>query len=100
MAPNGVNDLKQHTFAGGVRVDPDRNTVEVLDSNTITWARLHGALMTIAFALLMPLAVISSRHRWIYSSSGSGTSWFYIHMGLQISSSLLLIAGGCAAGDG
>ena len=94
LGPNGVNTLSQHAFAGGVLIDPLKLSNDLIEAERIKWARMHGALMLVGFVLLMPLAIIASRHRWAFSSGTNTTTWFYTHMGLQIVSAALVVAGG------
>jgi hypothetical protein len=97
VGPDGVNALRQHSYAGGLAIDPLKNTVDFVEPETLKWTRIHGILMSAAFGLLMPLAILSSKHKWLFNSDGRGhsSSWFCAHVTLQVLA-LGLFAGGGA----
>ncbi len=101
IGADGVNALRQHSYAGGMAIDPLKNTVDFVEPETLKWARIHGVLMSAAFGLLMPLAILSSKHKWLFNSDGKGdsSSWFCAHVTLQVLA-LGLFAGGAAPRPG
>jgi hypothetical protein len=78
-----------------VAIDPLKLTADLVEPETLKWARIHGILMSAAFGLLMPLAILSAKHKWLFNSDGKGdsSSWFCAHVTLQILA-LGLLAGG------
>lgn len=50
-------------------------------SSTEGRVRAHGALMLVAFVVLMPLGVLLSRHRCVGGSVWAGATWCAHHGG-------------------
>ena len=65
VAANGVTDLgAQHTYSGGLSINlatGEAATIEL--PSKITKMNIHGALMAVAWILLLPLGSLIARHR-------------------------------------
>ncbi|GAX79928.1 hypothetical protein CEUSTIGMA_g7368.t1 [Chlamydomonas eustigma] len=60
----------------------------------------HGVLMILAWLVLLPLGVMSARHRWLFPASNTSASnshsvalWFTVHQALQLSGIVLFTIG-------
>lgn len=56
----------------------------------------HGAMMLIAFALLMPAGVLLARHKWLFGDESAGKikpAWFKLHIYVQSLAVLTAVAG-------
>jgi len=93
------NSLQQmHSQMGSATIDLEGGAASISDNGTpanqLAYRIAHGTLMLTAFVLLMPSAVLTARHKWLFGNNETGTIkgvWFKIHMGCNIAASLLAL---------
>lgn len=59
------------------------------------WIQVHGALMAVAWVLLLPLGTFLPAHKWILGEVkwGSKHAWFWLHIGFQLTGMAVFVAG-------
>ncbi|GIL79077.1 hypothetical protein Vretimale_27 [Volvox reticuliferus] len=59
------------------------------------WVNVHGALMAVAWGLLLPLGTLLPAHRWLLGDTKVAGKhlWFWLHLGCQWIGMALFIAG-------
>ncbi|GLI65943.1 hypothetical protein VaNZ11_009624 [Volvox africanus] len=59
------------------------------------WVNVHGALMAVAWGLLLPLGTLLPAHRWLLRDVKVAGKhlWFWLHLGCQWTGVALFIAG-------
>lgn len=57
--------------------------------------RAHGVLMSVAWALLLPLGTLVPAHRWVLAGRvwRGKALWFWMHMGMQVAGLATFLAG-------
>lgn len=77
-----------HIHSGGVSVDLTDPSAPMIDVTVDRggWVRIHAIVLTVAWAALAPLAVVLSRHRWLFADTKvwkfATALWFQLHVGL------------------
>ncbi|KAG2487981.1 hypothetical protein HYH03_013421 [Edaphochlamys debaryana] len=103
-AVNDVPDLTTHAAKGGLTLNAVSGSAAQASSAKEVFVQVHGALMAIAWGLLLPLGVLTARHRWALNGArfvmasdgapGAGPTtgcgccqkeiWYYLHVTCQV----------------
>ncbi|KAF6251606.1 hypothetical protein COO60DRAFT_604265 [Scenedesmus sp. NREL 46B-D3] len=69
----------------------------LLKSNRGLWQFLHALLMLLSFGVMLPLGVLTARHKWMFGSNERtgkvSPAWFYVHIALQLGGVVLGLGG-------
>jgi len=97
VAAAGVTDvMTQHTGRGSVLINLATGSSEEQDVFSLKdKVNIHGALMTVAWVLLLPLGTLFARHRPLLGDHKlfGLQIWFQIHRAMQLSGMVLFIVG-------
>ncbi|GIL79060.1 hypothetical protein Vretimale_45 [Volvox reticuliferus] len=89
--------LVQHTSqnVGGFDLNLAEGTVQAAGNDRKYWVNVHGALMAVAWGLLLPLGTLLPAHRWLLRDVKLAGKhlWFWLHLGCQWTGMALFIAG-------
>ncbi|GIL63770.1 hypothetical protein Vafri_17775 [Volvox africanus] len=89
--------LVQHASSnvGGFFLDLNGGSLQESESDEKYWVNVHGALMAVAWGLLLPLGTLLPAHRWLLRDIKVAGKhlWFWLHMGCQLIGMALFIAG-------
>ncbi|EFJ42468.1 hypothetical protein VOLCADRAFT_121535 [Volvox carteri f. nagariensis] len=96
-AISNSQDLIQHQSSnvGGFYLDVESGASEEAGNDDEYWINVHGALMAVAWGLLLPLGTLLPAHRWLLGNTKvfGKHLWFWLHLVCQWTGVALFIAG-------
>ncbi|GFR42661.1 hypothetical protein Agub_g3598 [Astrephomene gubernaculifera] len=97
-AVSPARGLVEHTAdnVGGFFLDVSSGgAVEAEGVDERYWINVHGALMAVAWVLLLPLGTLLPAHRWLLGDMKifGKHAWFILHMAFQWTGMVLFLAG-------
>ncbi|KAG2423651.1 hypothetical protein HXX76_015168 [Chlamydomonas incerta] len=90
--------LVQHLSrtVGGFSLDIASGAADSVSSDKGYWVNVHGALMALAWGLLLPVGTFLPAHRWVLQDRRGPAGkhlWFLLHVGCQYIGISLFVAG-------
>ena len=96
-ATDGITDFgSPHLYSGSFSVNLGTGAAVTTElPSRISKLNIHGALMSVAWVLLLPLGTLAARHRWVFGETRvfGLHLWFRLHVALQLSGMVCFIVG-------